>query len=462
MAITYRLQTPPKKTPVLETLSDYVAYGNYTLALEAKHFEKPDDWDSAEAQEERRVLRELYVNRKTKSFKLREFIDPKLEANLPKNEKALMQYIARYRDRNINILSTIYIKDDMIFTDSDANALFVACGVDKDELQKIIDSLEKPPFVQEQKNITPFRVLMIFVVRYYQKRGPKTYYEMAKSYYEYNLYYSLYNTNFPHKIKNRAVDTMVYTIDNLQSGMILKKAGSIEVMMQMLANKVFDPDPDNDKTKYNYTKLWEEASDWGVEYLINQLKTRLNGQFSAIKKKFMENYKAGNVSYQEGDPHDEEGNVVEREFSSGRISQLTDKYVTKFFVNTIDRDLCTRWAKVFKVSPNELMNALERIQSENRTSEVQAFYSSLFTLFFEQNPNARDEDLHSKSFLLTAETVYRSGNSKNIHVITIKKYTHEWLDRGSKTYHSSTSAGTLNSFRRAIFYYFVRTVAESR
>ena len=438
------------------------SYGELLAAMEVKHFEKPADWDSEESQEERRMMRELYINRNMRSFHLKDFIEPKLDEFLPKNGKALMRYIAMYRDRNIDKLSTIYITDNMIFTDNDSNALFSACNIDKMELQRIIDDLEKPPFVQEQKNITPFRVLMLFVIRWYKYHGPADFYDMSKMYYLYNLYYSLYSGNFQHGIKGRAEDTMRYTIDNLQGGMVLKKAGSIENMMVMLSSRVFDPPANNDKTKYDYEKLWKDGSDWGMEYIINQLKTRLNGQFSAIRKKFMEDYRQGNVSYAAGDPKDEEGNIIEREFASGKISQLTDKYVTNFYSNSIDKNLATRWAKKFKVSPNELIAALETIQRSNNISEMEKFYSSLFTLYFEQYPNARAEDLHSKSFLVAAESIYKSGNSRNPLIVNIKTLTHKWLDEGSKTYHASTSAGTINSFRRAMYIYLVRCVAESR
>lgn len=449
------------RTPVREVIIPG-SYGELLASMEAKHFEKPADWDSEESQEERRMMRELYINRNMKSFNLRNFIDPKLDEFLPKNGKTLMRYIASYRDRNIDKLSTIYITDNMIFTESDSNALFNACNIDKNELQGIIDNLEKPPFVQEQKNITPFRTLMLFVIRWYKYHGPADFYEMSKMYYLYNLYYSLYSGNFQHGIKGRAQDTMRYTIDNLQGGMILKKAGNIENMMVMLSSRVFDPPANNDKTKYDYEKLWKDGSDWGMEYIINQLKTRLNGQFTAIRKKFMEDYRQGNVAYNAGDPKDEEGNIIEREFSSGRISRLTDKYVTLFYSNSIDKELATRWAKKFKVSPNELIAALESVQRSKDIRELETFYSSLFTLFFDQYPNARDEDLHSKAFLVCAESVYKSGNSRNPLVVNIKNLTHKWLDEGSKTYHSSTSAGTINSFRRALYLYFVRTVAESR
>lgn len=435
------------------TFGDLLEESSIDPVTEAKHFEKPEDWDTPESQEERRMIRSLFMDRNMKSFRLRDFLVPKIEANLPKNEKILMKYIAQYRDRNIDILSDLYILKNMIFTDRDKDILFTACGVNEDELDKLIKDLEKPPFVQEQKNITPFRVLMIFVIRYYRSDPKKKQeYEMTKLYYEYNLYYSLFSANFRYQVARPA--TMVYTIDNLQGGMIIKKAGSVEVMMQMLANRVFDPDP-NGNTKYDYDKLWKDGSDWGVEYIINQLKTRLNGQFAAIKKKYMENYKEGNVSLQQGDNRNEEGDFIETEFLAGRIAQMVANNTTKFYSNALNRGLVVKVAKSMKVSPDELILCLENMRQENRADELEAFYSALFTLFFTKNPNAKNEDIHSKAFAITAEQAYKSGNSKDENVIRIKEISHEWLKRGSASYRNANSTSTINGFRRAIFLYFV-------
>lgn len=429
-------------------------------AMEAKHFEKPDDWDTPESQEERRMIRSLFMDRNMKSFRLRDFLVPKIEKNLPKNERSLMQYIAKYRDRNIDILSDIYILKNMIFTDSDKDILFSSCGVDEDGLDVLIKDLEKPPFVQEQKNITPFRVLMIFVIRYYRENQKKKQeYEMSKLYYEYNLYYSLFSSNFRYQIARPA--TMVFTIDNLQNGMILKKAGNIEMMMQMLANKVFDPDPNANKSKYDYDKLWKDGSDWGVEYIINQLKTRLNGQFSAIKKKYMENYKAGNVTLTQGDNTNDEGDFIEADFMTGRISKLASANVNKFYSTSLNRGIIVKICKAMKVSPDELILALENMRQERNTQELNEFYSAIFTLFFQKNPNARDEDIHSKSFAIIAEQAYKSGNSKDTNILKIKQLSHEWLKRGSNTYRNSSSSGTINGFRRSIFLYFVFSAMRS-
>ena len=426
---------------------------------EAKSFEKPDDWDAPESQEERRMIRSLFADRNMKSFRLRDFLDPKIKENLPKHEATLTKYIESYRNKNVDILSDIYILKNMIFTDNDKNILFTCCGVDEDELDKLIKDLEKPPFVQEQKNITPFRVLLMFVIRYYKfNEKKKTQYEMCKLYYEYNLYYSLFSANFRYGVARPA--TMVYTIDNLQNGMILKKAGSIEVMMQRLANRVFDPKMNSESSKssnskYDYDKLWKDGSDWGMEYMINQLKTRLNGQFSSIRKKYMENYKEGNVSLSQGDNRDDEGNVIETDFLSGRITKLVSLNVSKFYSTSLNRGQIVKICKAMKVSPDELILCLENMRQERHIDELTDFYSALFTLFFSRNPNAKDEDIHSKAFALTAEQAYKSGNSKEPNVIRIKELSHQWLKRGSKTYRNTTSSGTINGFRRAIFLYFV-------
>ena len=114
-----------------------------------------------------------------------------------------------------------------------------------------------------------------------------------------------------------------------------------------------------------------------------------------------------------------------------------------------------------KVSPDELILCLENMRQERHIDELTDFYSALFTLFFSRNPNAKDEDIHSKAFALTAEQAYKSGNSKEPNVIRIKELSHQWLKRGSKTYRNTTSSGTINGFRRAIFLYFVFSAMKS-
>ena len=58
-----------------------------------------------------------------------EFYD-KVVGGLKQRERELFRYIAEYRDRNIEILSSPYMLNYMLFTDQDREIVYKVTGID--------------------------------------------------------------------------------------------------------------------------------------------------------------------------------------------------------------------------------------------------------------------------------------------------------------------------------------------
>ena len=63
----------------------------------------------------------------------------------PKNERELFAYIANFRNRNINTLSSPYITNIIVFNTvgEDANIVFRCCGVEKAEVEAVLKTALK-------------------------------------------------------------------------------------------------------------------------------------------------------------------------------------------------------------------------------------------------------------------------------------------------------------------------------
>ena len=133
--------------------------------------------------EEKAILNKLNAEHKqklAKSYKIRDFCEPLIQNYYLKHEKGLLRAISVYRDKNVEKLSSPYILDNMLFTQSDIDIVFTVCGTTKEKVQEMLDTLDDLPintseYFQDKlegkkiqkRNIIPFRVLLIMILRYY-------------------------------------------------------------------------------------------------------------------------------------------------------------------------------------------------------------------------------------------------------------------------------------------------------
>lgn len=398
--------------------------------------------------------KEKYKREARKSYILQEYLLPIVDTVLKNasKERILFRYIAEYADRNVDILSSPYFTKNMLFTQKDEEIVFTIFGIDKRKIAEKIKEMPKPPTNTGSVNVTPFRVLMIFIIGHYARTK-----EYKKMEYIYRYYaYSQFSTLF-HSVGFRQgvlkPEAMEYAIDNMEKKFHMKKYGSLDLTItEAMKMAVFNFLKADKEDKPDFRDL----SDFAVLQLAMALKSRQ----AAWMKKVYAAYKAaldsGEYITSRGEDYDEDsGDIVERETVTGNVKQLADKYTLAFFTSPIAKNLVTMSAKRCDVSESELRGVLEMLWDQNRRGEVNNFLSALFQLFFNENSKYTEKDIHSAVFGATADAIFRRSNSNDPLVAVVKDTTNAWLMKGSKIYRGTNRTATKSNYKRAIYLYFV-------
>ena len=413
--------------------------------------------------EEKEILNKLNAEHKqklAKSYIIRDFCEPLIENYYVKHEKGLLRAIALYRDKNVEKLSSPYILDNMLFTQSDIDIVFTCCGTTKEKVQEMLETLDDLPintseYFQDRlegkkiqkRNIIPFRVLLIMILRYYIMKNDMKKANEIMFYYAASQYPSIFTAQFRNGVFRKPA--MIYAVDHMSKKFTLKKEGSVEGAIVYPVYKA---------AMETYKAGLIDGSDFWIPYIIDQFKSRTNEMMKSVREAYEDAYNNGDVTYTEGGTFNEEGEMIERETEGGIVTTLADKYATRFYNQAINLKVANTVANSARVSVSEIRNVLGNMQQEHNVNELRQFYECVFTVYSQINGKLNDDELKSIKFIQTAIEIYKKGNSNDKSIAIIKKITHLWLTRGSASYRASNNAGTLNSFRRTIYLYFIFAV----
>ena len=78
-------------------------------------------------------------------------------------------------------------------------------------------------------------------------------------------------------------------------------------------------------------------------------------------------------------------------------------------------------------------------------------------LFLTSSQNTAAE-IRSNKFIIEALQIYKKANTSDKNINEIKSYLDKWLAAYSERYKKSNRVATLNSFRRALYTFFVFTI----
>ena len=389
------------------------------------------------------------LERSNNTFFIKDAFKAKVDEalNKPSNDRALFKHIGEYRNKNIEILSSPYPTTNMIFlmggdgmNGADADIVFKSCGVDKEEMHRVIEASKKELFLDlVGKNVTPFSVTLILAMSHFYK--DKTRLRLLCLYYTYGFYWSVFKKYFPKFDPNPEV--MRYTIDDINNKFTIKKVGSLEKMLDATVTK----------TAETYADKFANLSDKEIIELCNAFRTRVDHQFNKIVREYNRNYLKNNRKFTSIET-DAEGNQIDRETNLTNIEQLSNQCTTKFFTSGVSNKQINLASDICKVSKSDLTTAIQLLHDEENIKDVKTFYDCLFYAFFKQYPNATVQDVKSLKFVAAIDQIYKKGNCNDKNINTIKELSHKWLQRGSKTYAVTTRPATQNNFRKAIYLYF--------
>lgn len=376
----------------------------------------------------------------------------------PKNERALFSYISNYRNKNIEVLSSPYISNIVVFNSvgEDANIVLRCCGLEREELDKAIAEalkaikLDKTGKSKDQQaaNVNAVRVALIMAMAFFYNDKEKL--KLLGLYYAYTIYYSVFTLFFGSKDRINK-ECMEYTINNMNNKFILKKLGSVD---ELLAYTI-------DKSSLKYSERFKRLADIDIVDQIMANRTRISHAFRNIRDSYDKNYHKGGRIFESIEKNSEGEYIMDRENNLMMVDGLASKFTTGFFQTEINMNNIIYAAEISAVSRNEIRSCIDLLHREGDAREVKEFYQCLFYLFFTANPNATARDVNSNKFLAAADAIYKKGNSNDKNILRIKALSHKWLSVGSKTYSASSREATLNAFRKAIYLYFVLCVSTS-
>lgn len=390
---------------------------------------------------------------------------PQVVSGMRARGNQFLAHVARYRDRNIEVLSAPTLVDYSIFSNEDQKIVWKVTDIDEADVDAEIKKLKteihdgcvhkgyKPP-TESFKNLTAFRVCMLLIMRYYLERGEKDKLAEACSYTGYSMFYTLFRNFFPYGIRP---ETMAYTMSTMTKKHKLKQQKDVDGLLEYGIERCV----------VAYRQRIMDCTDHDIIYVINQFKSRLRDYFRSIASKYHENDKKKEAVFistsavASGDEGDET-EFIDRGSKAGDIEKYATQYTTRFFQKPLDEEILTYAAKLGEVPRQEIKNALTTLRSDRaRIHELKTFYECLFYLYL-ANDDSHDLNPHSKKFLAAMDAVYKKGNSHDKNIVTVKGYLDSWLTATSASYREATRASKINGFRKAIYEYFIFAVALRR
>lgn len=377
-----------------------------------------------------------------------EFLYPYIEKGLvnKQNQRKIISIVSTYIDKNSTKLSTAGPSKRTIFSDSDRNHVYSLFDIDLNSLKKIV---KQSNYIKSSWKIVtdPFNLVMMMMIRYCHHHKLEELRRACIVYLTLSMYPSLHYKYFKYE-PNEAI--MQYTINNLSGKYKIRTSGNI-------LNALVETTTTSDTT---YAKNLMQGNDKFITDYINAYKTRLNSLIKKIRDAFEQNYRDGKYLNQEND-NESEDNYQTSDSNSYMITRIVDKVYLGLSVNGPDMRLVNVASKLNEVSLNETRNVINAITSDkSQTDNIKSMVESILFLFLFDGKN-RIEDLSGNTFLIYCMNVYKKSNTVDDQIIKIKNVLDGWIDKYSTAYKKTQRVATLNSFRRALYMFFVLSIQKS-
>ena len=373
-------------------------------------------------------------------------IYPIIEGTLnqnPKNIRTLKSAVAEYLDANMSKLSSAGPTLRTLFTDKDKQVLYLNTATSPELVERI---MPMSSYIKKHwRNILlPFNVICALTICYAKRTSNEELAQYMLMYLTLSMYPSLHAKYFKYGVNPQIMD---YTINNLSNKYKIKQMGTIW-------NTLLDTAIVCDKT---YSKNIIRANDKDITDYIESLKTRLNALLKKIKNEYTKNYNDKNIMSIEQDNEDPD-NYSRAESNSYIIERLANSITLKVSIGGPDMKIVDLSAKMNSVAVNDLRTTIANLTADkNNSKEMKSVVISILTLYL-ADPNNTAAEIHTNKFILVCLQIYKKSNTGDKNIIDIKRILDMWLQRYSDRYKKSNRVATLNSFRKALYTYFVFTI----
>lgn len=358
----------------------------------------------------------------------------------------LYHHIGDYIDRNSEVLSSSYL-DMIYFSDDDKQIVYETLGLDKYDISSVISTIDEIKGFNVVTN--PFAMAITMVIRHMllNKYRDK---EISLVVFYFGIFY--YPSVFTRQFRYGVIENIMrYTIDNLNDKYDIKMEETRTIYKMVTKKGV---------TCYQtYEKGLIQGTDFEITNFISQMSGRIKNTITKISREYYANVEEGKYTNLDDESLDED-NYHETDSNSLEAKRCIDKARIRVSEEGTDPSIIRSLKKlpeVSDVSETELRNAIIKI-NKNHYDKVSELIFLIVELFMEDNPPSKIKDAE---FFFICASIYSRSNTTDELVKDIKRILDYLLKVTSSTYRKTNRQGTINSYKKALYYYYVILVSKS-
>lgn len=383
---------------------------------------------------------------RTHTFTIKDEWYPRLITALPQTERVLMNYIGKFRDKNISVLNSPY-PSKLVFNmnGEDVDILFRVTNILRSEFNDTISNIELPKNVAEKKSLNDVNVILIMLMRYYLAKKDTANFKNVMMYFAYCIYGLRFNVSW--KPYGANPDVMRHCINEMTFKFDLKKLGSVEKWLEYLLAK----------SAPTYAEEWERFSDIDIDVIISALYTRISNALKKVRNAYEVSFRNKQVILENKEFLDGTSVQMEQQSFTGEVEKLSIEYTQEFFSNKPSSKRIYTAAKIANISISELQVTIDKVFDAAKVPEMKEFMNCIFTIFYSTHEydDIRNVSVKNAKFLQEMDSIFRKGNTKDKNILKAKEIMDGWLTRGSQTFRKTTRQPTLADYRRGVYDYFL-------
>jgi hypothetical protein len=385
----------------------------------------------------------------------------------------LMRELSKFADKNSNVLQTNIVGRQLLINSDMQDNILKIFGIDRKD---IISAIKESPYFSgfgglKLMDQLIFSIPLMLASGELYKMNKKKESEMLYLSAFYKPYASIVFRHFKYGVNE---DQMMYTIENLTERFDIKREDSVIGALEKMADSSFK----------NYLKYLtaDTISDKDIHVIYTAgIQSRISSFMKSIYNEYQKN-KGKYLPYEDSTfegTDDSEGEEFSRDIKSDAAikNQAVKKAVNTLLKSPIDEELIDIAAKYsftdksktygnYKYSglyTDILKNTISEI-IDNKYRKLPEFIESIIGSFlFNISPYTEQKysaaDLRTPTFITASLKIFKSPNTKDRNMLTVKKMLEEFLRSYSVEYlnFGKTQQGKL---KNAVFFYFVLVIQK--
>ena len=233
-------------------------------------------------------------------------------------------------------------------------------------------------------------------------------------------------------------NAMMFARNTLTDKFTLKQEGTMLRTIMAIAWRSHEKYIDDLKNASDQDLLKYLVSMWG----------RLNGMVKALKNHY-EDVKTSGAYLNSSNNRYDDGELVDHETDSGRVSVLSDSISEAFFGESTPTRLIDLAGRMTEVPKQNLTIAVDAIRGGDPKPIREAIHL-IIELFFDETKSGRD-GIKTRNFIAHSMTVYTRSNTADGRVDRLKEILNNLLAEHSPHYLRTNRDATKGLFRKALY-----------